>query len=119
MWSYEATTAENPQFFHNLTPENCYYFFGTEASFTFPGLKKVFYPDHAQLGWQYPISLEERDVVRSDPYREQLKHFCQVVKGIERPRISGEDATKTLEVALAIHESGETGKPITFVHHDC
>ena len=113
MWSYEATTGENPHFFHNLDPENCYYFFGTKASFAFPCLKKVFYPRHAKSGWQYPISTEEIEVVRSDPYQEQLKHFCHVVKGIESPRITGEDAKKTLEVALAIHESGEIGKPIS------
>ncbi len=112
MWSYEATTGENAHFFHNPNPENCYYFFGTKASFVFPCLKKVFYPRHAQSGWQYPVSTEEVEIVRSDPYQEQLKHFCHVVQGIENPRITGEDAKKTLEAALAIHKSGETGKPI-------
>jgi predicted dehydrogenase len=115
MWSYEATTGENPQFFHNTTPENCYYFFGTKASFVFPGLKKVFYPHPAKSGWQYPISTEEVEIVRADPYQEQLKHFCNVVKGIEKPRITGEDAKKTLEVALAIQKSGEIGKPISLI----
>lgn len=113
MWSYEATTAENPQFFHNRTPENCYYFFGTEASFVFPGLKKVLYPGHAHSGWQYPTITREIEVARSDPYQEQLKHFCHVVKGLEHPRITGEDAKKTLAVALAIQESGEIARPIS------
>ena len=111
IWSYEANTGENPYYFHSS--ENCYYFFGTEASFVFPRLKKVYYPNPDKAGWQYPILAEEVEVVRADPLREQLKHFCKVVKGLESPRTTGEDAKKTLEVVLAILESGEAGKPVS------
>jgi predicted dehydrogenase len=111
IWSYEANNGENPYYFHSAG--NCYYFFGTEASFTFPGLKRVYYPSPDKAGWQYPILAEEGEVVRADPLREQLKHFCRVAKGLESPRTTGEDARKTLEVVLAILESGETGKPVS------
>jgi len=47
-----------------------------------------------------------------DPYIEQLKHFCNVVRGKEEPRTSGEDAHKTLEVTMAILESGYRNKPV-------
>lgn len=109
-WSYEATTGENPFFFHSS--ENCYHFFGTEASLEFPNLRKVYYPNKAKSGWQYPILTEEIRAGPADSYREQLRHFCNVIRGEEIPRTSGEDAKKTLEVTLAALESGETGQPI-------
>ena len=110
LWSYEATTGENPYFFHSS--ESCYHFFGTEASLEFPSLRRVFYPNKAKSGWQYPLLTAEIQVRPADPYREQLKHFCHVIRGEETPRTSGEDAKKTLEVTLAVLESGETGRPI-------
>lgn len=111
LWSYEATTGENPYFFHGS--ESCYHFFGTEASLEFPSMRRVFYPNKAKSGWQYPVLTEEIQVGPADPYREQLKHFCHVIRGEELPRTSGEDAKKTLEVTLAVLESGETGRPIS------
>jgi predicted dehydrogenase len=111
IWSYEANTGENPYYFHSAG--NCYYFFGTEGSFAFPSLKRVYYPSPDKAGWQYPILAEETEVVRVDPLREQLKHFCKVAKGTESPRTTGEDAKETLRVVLAVLESGETGKPVS------
>lgn len=113
VWSFEATSGENPYFFHRS--ENCYYFFGTEATLTFPPLKKLFYPNHSKVGWQYPISVEDVGVYGVDPYQEQLRHFCKVIKGEETPRTTGEDARKTLEVTLSVIKSGEIGQPISSV----
>lgn len=110
LWSYEATTGENPYFFHSS--ENCYHFFGTEASLEFPNLRKVYYPSRAKSGWQYPLLTEQIRTGPVDSYREQLGHFCRVIRGEEIPRTSGEDAKKTLEVTMAVLESGETGQPI-------
>jgi predicted dehydrogenase len=110
LWAYEATTGENPFFFHST--ENCYYIFGTEASLTFPHLRKIYYHSHTHRGWQHPITAEEINVPRVDPYEEQLKHFCRVVQGVETPRTSGEDARKTLEITLAVHKSTQTGQPV-------
>lgn len=111
--AYESTTGENPFFFHSPGPENCYYFFGTEASIAFPQLRKLFYPDPSKAGWQYPISQEGVKVIREDPYLRELSHFCKVAAGEETPRITGEDARRTLEVTLAVQRSAETGQPIS------
>ena len=112
MWSYEATAGETPAIVQSS--ETCYYFFGTEASLTFPYLKKVFYPDPSKMGWYYPISSEDLEIPWSDPHETQLKHFCKVITGEENPRTTGEDARRTLEVTLAVLQSGETGQPIHF-----
>jgi predicted dehydrogenase len=47
-----------------------------------------------------------------DPYVKEFRHFVRVVRGEEAPRITGEDARKTLEVVLAVQRSGELGEPI-------
>jgi predicted dehydrogenase len=102
---------ENPFFYP--TKGNIYHFLGTKASLTFPGMKKVYYADPSKVGWQHPIKTEQLNVKSADPYPDQLKHFCKVVKGEEQPRTSGEDALRSLQVTRAVLESGETNQPIT------
>ncbi len=109
--AYEATTGENPLIPHDFG--NCYQFFGTEASLLFPQMKRLFYSDPAKLGWHHPITEQGVKVVQDDdPYVKELRHFARVVRGDESPRISGEDARRTLEVTLAIQGSDESGQPV-------
>ncbi|HTU00927.1 MAG TPA: Gfo/Idh/MocA family oxidoreductase, partial [Candidatus Sulfotelmatobacter sp.] len=112
LWAYEATTGENPFFFHSS--ENCYHIFGTEASVTFPHLRTIYYQSRARRGWQHPIAVEEVQVPWVDPYAEQLRHFTRVVRGLETPRTTGEDARTTLAITLAAHESSRSGFPVAF-----
>ena len=110
LWGYECTMGENPFFFH--TEGNIYHYLGTEASLTFPGMLKVYYADPTKAGWQHPLSTEQLPIKSQDPYPEQLRHFCRVIRGEEAPRTSGEDALRTLQVTLAVHESGLTHRPV-------
>jgi len=109
-WSYEATTGENPYYFH--TDDNCYLFFGTQGSLTFPNMRVVRYENPQQAGWQYPLVTEHVHVDHHDPLIRQLDHFCRVVRGKEDPRTSGEDALRSLAVAQAILKSGDKGEPV-------
>lgn len=109
-WSYEATTGENPYYFR--THDNCYFFFGTEGSLSFPKMNIVRYEDPQKAGWQFPLITEHIHAESRDPLVAQLKHFCKVVRGIEEPRTSGEDAIRTLAVARAILKSGASGDPV-------
>lgn len=112
--AYEGTTGENPLVYHDFG--NCYQFYGTEASLSFPQMKKLFYSDPAKLGWHYPITEQGVKVVQEvDPYVKEFRHFAKVILGEEPARISGEDARRTLEVTLAIQRSGETGQPVRLV----
>jgi predicted dehydrogenase len=108
--SWEGTTGENPLLYSDFG--NCYNFFGTEASLLFPQMKRRYYADPAKTGWNYPVTEEGYKILREDPYIKEFSHFCRVVQGRETPRISGEDGKKTLEVTLAIQQSGDTGQPI-------
>ncbi len=109
---YEANTGENLFFYHS--PGNCYYYYGTEGMVTFPGMRKLFYRDPAKAGWQYPLCEEGIKIDRDDAYTRQIRNFCGVIRGIEAPKIDGIDARKTLEVSLAIEQSGKTGQAVIF-----
>jgi predicted dehydrogenase len=111
-WSYEQGTGENPYYFR--THGNCYIFFGTEAALSFPDMNLVRFENPAQAGWQHPMVSEHIDVVAQDPLVVQLKHFGNVIRGEEEPRITGEDGLRTLAVAQAVLDSGKSGSPIEF-----
>lgn len=102
-WSYEATAGENPAFFN--TNENCYHFFGTEASLTFPRMEIWRYENAGKSGWQFPLTRKARPVEPQDPLVAQLDHFCQVIAGEESPRVTGRDAVKTLSCTIAVFEA--------------
>ncbi len=110
-WSYEATTAENPAYFH--AAESCYHFVGTGGSLAFPRMELWRYPDGAPRGWTHPLDCRRIEVAAADPLEAQLEHFCRVVRGEEEPLIGPEDATRSLAVALAGQESAERGAEIT------
>ncbi len=109
-WSYEATTGENPSFFH--VDENCYYFLGAEGSLAFPTMELWRYADGAARGWRRPLERVCIEVRKNDPLPAQLDHFRRVVEGEEEPVTDAEDGARSLAVALAVHESAEKGTPV-------
>jgi len=104
-WSYEATTRENPHYFH--ADENCYHFLGTSGSLGFPRMDSWQYVDSAREGWQHPMEKSQHRVIRADPLKSQLEHFCRVVGKQEKPLVDGRDGTRSLAVALGVLESIE------------
>lgn len=57
-----------------------------------------------------PIAL---DCAQAEPLAEQLRHFCAMIAGRERPLISAEDAMGTLAVVEAVSEAARTGGKIS------
>jgi predicted dehydrogenase len=110
LWGYECTMGENLFFYQ--TKGNIYHYLGTKASLTFPGMLKVYYADPTKVGWQHPLSTIQLPIESKDPYPDQLRHFCGVIRGEQSPRTNGEDALQSLKVTMAIHESGLTHRPV-------
>ena len=110
LWGYESNMGENP--FFAPTKGDIYHFLGRKASLTFPGMQKVYYNDPEKKGWQHPLSVDKLDIHSADPYPRQIAHFCDVIAGNAEPRTSGEDGLRTLEITLAVAESGSTNKAI-------
>ncbi|KAB2848308.1 MAG: hypothetical protein F9K44_11165 [Hyphomicrobiaceae bacterium] len=48
----------------------------------------------------------------ADAYVEQLRNFSGVIRGEEKPALSGRDGAVTLATTLAITESARRGRPI-------
>ena len=109
-WSYEATTHENPHYFH--AKENCYYFLGTLGSLAFPRMELWRFADDARSSWQHPLEKSQHLVAHADPLRSQLEHFCRVVRNEENPLVDARDGTRSLAVALAVLESIEHQVPV-------
>jgi len=107
-WNWDLASRENDRFPQQHV--NAYYLSGTEGSLALPQLELWRYG--ARAGWEDPITVERTVPTASCPYTEQLRHFRAVVDGKETPVCSAEDATRSLAAALAVRESGETGKAV-------
>ena len=110
-WSYESTTHENKYYYP--VDENCYYFLGLKQSLAFPKMELWNYESKQSSGWQYPILKSTNVFDDLDPLMEQLKHFCDVIKGDALPYVSCEDGKKSLAVVLALIESIDKRLPVT------
>lgn len=109
-WSYETSTMENP--FYYYVDENCYHFLGSAGALAFPRMELWRYPDRAKTGWQFPLEKTVCVTERADPLKAQLKHFCNVIIGTEKPVTDALDGTRSLAVALAVLESARSGNPV-------
>ena len=108
-WSWELTSGENA-FYPPQPTENCYLIAGTRGSLTVPRLELWRY-EGAQ-GWSAPLSRRQLDVVPADPLARQLSHFCRVIRDDEAPRVTGEDAMRTLACAAAVHRAAASGATV-------
>lgn len=109
-WFYEACTQEYDFFY----PSNfdCYYFFGKKASLAFPSMEMFSYDEKYGIGWHRPFKQQNLPVNRFDVIEEELKHFCNVIKGQEKAKVTAADATETLRVVEAIKKSSKIGKTV-------
>jgi predicted dehydrogenase len=107
-WNWEHATGENVSF--PQTGQNSYHFLCSEACLEFPNLK-IWTPD-GNPDWNHLMKVEERPVPLEDAYLAQCRHFCGVIRGEEEPRITAEDASKTLAATLAVFESAEEQRTI-------
>ncbi|WP_027415424.1 Gfo/Idh/MocA family protein [Aneurinibacillus terranovensis] len=101
-WSYDCNLRENPKFYHY--DENCFYFFGTKGSLSFPSLKMYSYEEE-NYGWEHKLIEEKFSVEDNDPMTAELVHFVEVLRGESEPVVTGEDGLETLKVINAIKES--------------
>ncbi len=109
-WSWECGTGENP-----LVPptgRNCYRFLGTEGALALPRLELWRHDDGIAPSWREAIRARTLAAGPRAALKDQLRHFCAVVRGEHAPRVSGEDGLRTLGTTLAIIESMDRGVPI-------
>lgn len=102
--SYENTVGEN-SFYHQYN-ENCYFFFGTNGTLTFPSFN--FITHLTAKGWQYPVDQQtcklNLDELNQDPLLLEMEHFCDMIENGTQPLISACDSLKTLEAVDKIRK---------------
>ncbi|TWJ14009.1 Gfo/Idh/MocA family protein [Geobacter argillaceus] len=104
-WSWDTTAGEVP--YIRSYREICYFFAGTEGGLSLPKLQLWSYK--GEKGWGAQLSMDQHQVDAADPQTMQMRHFCRVIRGEEKPVITGADATRTLAATLAVKEAAETG----------
>ena len=107
---YESNAQED-LFFHP-SEASCYFFFGSEGSLNFPGMKITSYDPMHGDSWFNPFKTEIVPVERINPIDEETKHFCKMILGQAESKITAEEAIINLRVIDAIKESAESGKEI-------
>lgn len=104
-WSWELSSGENAAY--PRRDGHCYLIAGSEGSLSLPKLELWRYG--GKPGWWEPLLRETRAVPPVEPLAEQLRHFCAVIRGHEKPITSAADATRTLAVVEAVAEAARRG----------
>ncbi len=112
-WSWELTADENPAY--PFTGQNCYFIGGTRGSLELPASKT--WAQEAARSWWEPISQHSVEVGRDDPLDIQISHFCDVIRGLAEPRVSGVDGLRSLQVIAAIKQSAQEKTAIELNGH--
>ncbi|MBI3513321.1 MAG: Gfo/Idh/MocA family oxidoreductase [Proteobacteria bacterium] len=108
-WSWEWGSRENPSFPHDH--EDCILLAGTLGSLALPTLTHRWH-DPGKQSWHTPLTQKRHHVAPADSYTEQMRNFAGVIRGTEKPVLSGRDGTVTLATTLAITRSAQTGQPV-------
>jgi len=108
-WSWEWGSRENPNRPHE--PEDCYLVAGTQGSISIPTLRHRWHKP-GEESWDAPMTQMLVPIRPADAYHEQMRNFCGVIRGTEKPVLSGRDGTMTLATTLAITQSARQGKPV-------
>ena len=108
-WSYELTAGENPAY--PITNQSAYYIGGTKGSIQFPNLK-YWYNKNERSWWKKIFHKDESTRLSRYTLINQIDHFCNVVRGKAKPKVSGNDGLMSLKIFNAILKSSKTGKKI-------
>ena len=114
-WNWEMTAGENKAF--PRTEESCYFVAGMEGSLSVPRLE--LWHHGTDLSWWSPMRSERAAVPEQDPFTLQsngdpltneMRHFCDVIRGTVGPLLDARGGAKTLAATMAVKEAAATGQ---------
>ena len=107
--SWEQTSGENPAYARDVR-EACYLVSGDLGTLAVPTLRL----QTAVGAPSWVGTMAERTLVVPpvDPLQRQLQHFAAVIRRTEAPLVNVRDATRTLQVTLAIAQAAASGRPV-------
>ncbi|TDX13145.1 putative dehydrogenase [Buttiauxella sp. BIGb0552] len=107
--SWEQTSHEDISYpFYE--DEDCYVISGKNGTLNVPTMRIKFFPHAKERSWWKPFENAVAEVKPLDPLEIQLEHFCQVIRGAEKPLVTVLDGVKNLVVTEAISQAASTGK---------
>lgn len=109
--SWEQTSQENKAY-PSYDDEDCYTISGTNGSLAIPTMRLKTYPAAQDRSWWTPFEMGVVDLLREDPLRLQIAHFCAVVRGQAQPLVSARDGLANLRVTEAIVAAARSGATV-------
>lgn len=109
--SWEQTSQENKAY-TSYDDEDCYVISGTHGSLSVPTMRLKTYPRAQDRSWWKPFDQSVVDLVREDPLKAQMAHFCAVIRGVAEPLVSALDGLQNLRVTEAIALAAKTGQGV-------
>jgi myo-inositol 2-dehydrogenase/D-chiro-inositol 1-dehydrogenase len=113
-YNFEMGTGENPLIpkCENGVDGVFYRFFGTRGSLSVPDLT-LFHQEGGKGGWWEKILKELITESLDDiPFALQMKHFSQVVQGLEEPSCTADDGIRAMAAVEAVIKSLESNLPV-------
>jgi predicted dehydrogenase len=110
--SWEQTAQENKSY-ATYADEDCYVIVGTDGSLAVPTMRLKTYATQQDRSWWKPMDSAVAAMSRADPLQRQLAHFCAVIRGEAKPRVTARDGLANLRVTAAIAQAARTGTAIT------
>ncbi|MGX1787904.1 Gfo/Idh/MocA family protein [Bosea sp. NPDC055332] len=108
-WTTEQGVGESVEF--PFSGESSYRFMGSRGALEFPNLVHWSQANGAQ-SWNQPIQAQRLQGVTIDPYRAQLDHFRDVIRGVTPSLQTVADGARTLIATLAVTEAAATGRRV-------
>jgi len=106
--SWEQTSRENPSY-SSYSDEDCYVISGTSGTLSVPTMRLKTFSSKEDRSWWKELNCSTVELVREDPLKFQLQHFCSVISGEVQPLVSAHDGLKNLKVVDAIQRSIRLG----------
>lgn len=109
--SWEQTSQENKAY-PTYEDEDAYVIIGTNGSLAVPTMRLKRYERDEERSWWKPFKMETIPLERADPLARQIEHFGNVIRGQEKPLVTGRDGLQNLRVVDAIAEAARTGRTV-------
>ena len=109
--SWEQTSQENKAY-PSYDDEDCYVISGTHGSLAVPTMRLKTYPRPEDRSWWKPFETGVVGMVRDDPLKHQLAHFCAVIRGEAQPLVGARDGLANLRVTEAIAAAAASGSTV-------
>ena len=109
--SWEQTSQENKAY-ASYDDEDCYVITGTNGSLSVPTMRLKTYPRAQDRSWWKEFEVGVVGMVRDDPLKHQLAHFCAVIRGEAEPLVTAHDGLQNLRLTEAIADAAKSGQTI-------